>query len=159
MMASDSVVADAALLPETVQVPESDEEVTSLAAASAVSVGESESAASASDAATPELLEFRRKKSEALEQLRALYRLPEAEGTFADIALDLMGESAKSEGSSSSTTKSVKFVDGSDDEKKAEPSVDLEDILEDIEDKKAREAAEKLDAGKAAAFLYTRRRR
>ena len=58
MMASDSVVADAALLPETVQVPESDEEATSLAAASAVSVGESESAASASDAATPELIEF-----------------------------------------------------------------------------------------------------
>ena len=38
MMASDSVVADAALLPETLRVPKSDEEDHSLAAASAVSV-------------------------------------------------------------------------------------------------------------------------
>ena len=90
-MASDSVGADTALLPEAVQVPESDDE-TSPTAVHTVSAREGESAA---DEAAPELVEFRRKRSEALEQLRALYRLPEAEGTFADIAMDLMSEGAK----------------------------------------------------------------
>jgi hypothetical protein len=136
-MASDSVVADAALLPETVQVPESDDELTSLTAAPAVSKWEGESAAGASDATAPELIEFRRKRTEALEHLRALYELPEAEGTFEDfastlaIAAKIEGSDEKvtagSEDSSSSTAKNVTFADGAYDKSKGVLSIDLED--------------------------------
>ena len=85
-MASDSDASDTVLSPETVQLPESDDEDRPPAAASAVGVNgfEEVASASASSSATPERLEFRRRRDKAIENLRAIYNLPDAEGKPAD---------------------------------------------------------------------------